>query len=58
MVNNIYNLNFLPNKQKWQGKYKSRINLISMCDLSGLNQFEIEHSKYTFSEFDKYFKYQ
>tara|TARA_B100000965_G_C19391920_1_gene669344 strand:+ start:183 stop:749 length:567 start_codon:yes stop_codon:yes gene_type:complete len=57
MVDNINSLQISPNKEKWIGKYKSRKDLISMCDFSGLNKFEIEHRKFAFSGFEKYFKY-
>ena len=57
MVDNINSLNIFPNNERWIGKYRSRNDLIKMCNFSGLTNLEIEHRKFAFSGFEKYFKY-
>ena len=57
MIDEINSLDISANKEEWVGKYKSRNDLISMCNFSDLNEVEIEHRKFAFSGFDKYFKY-
>ena len=57
MIDEINSLNISANKEEWIGKYKSRNDLISMCNFSDLDEAEIEHRRFAFSGFDKYFKY-
>jgi len=57
IINEINSLNILPNNERWIGRYRSRNDLIKMCNFSGLTKKEIEHRKFAFSGFEKYFKY-
>lgn len=57
MIDEINSLDILPNHEKWIGKYRSRKDLIKMCNFFGLTELEIEHRKFAFSGFEKYFKY-